>query len=45
VNPLGCPMIAAIYARKCTEQNGVSDDEKSVTRRIEHAKGYALRKG
>ena len=38
-------MIAAIYARKSTEQTGVSDEEKSVARQIEHAKAYALRKG
>ena len=38
-------MIAAIYARKSTEQNGVSDEEKSVTRQIDHAKAYAARKG
>ena len=38
-------MIAAIYARKSTEQNGVSDEEKSVTRQIEHAKAYATKKG
>ena len=38
-------MIAAIYARKSTEQTGVGDEEKSVTRQIEHAKGYAARKG
>lgn len=38
-------MIAAIYARKSTEQTGVSDEEKSVTRQIEHAKAYALKKG
>jgi site-specific DNA recombinase len=38
-------MIAAIYARKSTEQNGVGDEEKSVTRQIEHAKAYATRKG
>ena len=37
-------MIAAIYARKSTEQNGVSDEEKSVTRQIEHAKAYASKK-
>ena len=30
-------MIAAIYARKSTDQNGVGDEEKSVTRQIEHA--------
>src|SRR5512136_447267 len=38
-------MIAAIYARKSTEQNGVNDEEKSVTRQIEHAKAYAAKKG
>src|SRR4029450_11404672 len=38
-------MIAAIYARKSTEQNGVGDEEKSVTRQIEHAKAYATKKG
>src|SRR5262245_20311414 len=38
-------MIAAIYARKSTEQNGVGDEEKSVTRQIEHAKAYAAKKG
>src|SRR3989454_2482427 len=41
----GGVMIAAIYARKSTEQNGVGDEEKSVTRQIEHAKAYAARKG
>ena len=38
-------MIAAIYARKSTEQNGVADEEKSVARQIEHAKLYAVKKG
>ena len=38
-------MFAAIYARKSTEQSGVHDEEKSVTRQIEHAKAYAARKG
>ena len=38
-------MIAAIYARKSTEQNGVGDDEKSVTRQIDHARLYAAKKG
>ena len=36
---------AAIYARKSTEQSGVNDEEKSVTRQIEHARVYAARKG
>jgi DNA invertase Pin-like site-specific DNA recombinase len=38
-------MIAAIYARKSTEQNGVGDEAKSVARQIEHGKAYAARKG
>jgi DNA invertase Pin-like site-specific DNA recombinase len=38
-------MIAAIYARKSTEQTGVNDEEKSVSRQIEHATAYATRKG
>lgn len=38
-------MIAAIYARKSTEQNGVADEQKSVARQIEHARQYATRKG
>ena len=38
-------MIAAIYARKSTEQVGVGDEEKSVTRQIEHARSYADQKG
>ena len=28
-------MIAAIYARKSTDQSGVADDQKSVTRQVE----------
>ena len=38
-------MIAAVYCRKSTEQSGVSDDQKSVARQIEHARAYAIRKG
>jgi DNA invertase Pin-like site-specific DNA recombinase len=38
-------MTAAIYARKSTEQNGISDEEKFVTRQIDHAREYATRKG
>src|SRR5262249_19343199 len=38
-------MIAAIYARKSTEQGGVPDDAKSVARQIEHARLYAARNG
>jgi site-specific DNA recombinase len=37
-------MIAAIYARKSQEQPGVADDAKSVTRQVEHATAYAIRK-
>ena len=38
-------MIAAIYARKSTEQSGVPDEQRSVARQIEHAAAYARRKG
>ncbi len=38
-------MITAIYARKSTEPTGVIEEEKSVTRQIDHAKVYAERKG
>ena len=34
-------MIAAIYARKSTEQNGLADEAKSVARQIENARAYA----
>jgi hypothetical protein len=37
-------MIAAIYARKSTDQAGVADDAKSVTRQVETATAYAVRK-
>ena len=38
-------MIAAVYARKSTEQNAVADEQKSVARQIDHARQYATRKG
>ena len=38
-------MIAAVYVRKSTEQSGIADEQKSVTRQIEHARQYAIRKG
>jgi hypothetical protein len=38
-------MIAAICARKRTEQAGVADHAKSVTRQVESATAYARRKG
>jgi DNA invertase Pin-like site-specific DNA recombinase len=37
-------MIAAIYARKSTDQN-IADEEKSVSRQVERARAYAERKG
>ena len=38
-------MIAAIYARKSTDQSDRGEDEKSVTPQTEHARAYAARKG
>ena len=38
-------MIAAIYARKSTEQAGVADDAKSVARQIENGRAFAAEKG
>src|SRR5215469_16080206 len=38
-------MIAAIYARKSTEQAGVADESRSVRRQIDHARAYAVRNG
>lgn len=38
-------MIAAIYARKSTEQAMMASDQKSVARQIEHARSYAGRNG
>jgi DNA invertase Pin-like site-specific DNA recombinase len=38
-------MIAAIYARKSTDQNGMNEEQKSVARQIEHARDYARKKG
>ena len=38
-------MIAAVYARKSTEQTGVADEQKSVARQVDHARAYATRKG
>ena len=38
-------MIAAIYARKSTDQSAVADEAKSVRRQIDHARAYATRKG
>jgi site-specific DNA recombinase len=38
-------MIAAIYARKSTEQSGVPEAEKSVARQVERARAYAANNG
>jgi len=38
-------MIAAIYARKSTEQDGADADAKSVARQLENARAFALAKG
>jgi site-specific DNA recombinase len=38
-------MIAAIYARKSSDQTGVADEQKSVTRQIDHARAFAASKG
>lgn len=38
-------MTAAIYARKSTDQSGVGEDAKSVTRQIDHARSFAEEKG
>jgi len=38
-------MIAAIYARKSTDQSDVADEQKSVARQIDHARQYAKKKG
>jgi len=37
--------VAAILARKSTEQVGVTDEQRSVTRQVEHARAYALARG
>jgi DNA invertase Pin-like site-specific DNA recombinase len=38
-------MIAAVYARKSTDQTGIADEQKSVSRQVEHARAYSIRKG
>ena len=38
-------MTVAIYARKSTDQTGMADEQKSVTRQIDHAREYASKKG
>ena len=39
------PVIAAIYARRSTDQTGIADEQKSVARQVDHARGYAATKG
>ena len=38
-------MIAAIYARKSTDQSGMADEAKSIARQLENARAFAVRKG
>src|SRR5580765_6573755 len=38
-------MTAALYARKSTDQSGISDEQRSVARQVEHARAYATKKG
>ena len=38
-------MIAAVYARKSTEQTGVADEQKSIARQVEPARSYTRSKG
>jgi len=38
-------MIAAIYARKSTAQEGAGATSESVDRQLDHARAYAARKG
>jgi DNA invertase Pin-like site-specific DNA recombinase len=38
-------VFAAIYGRKSTDQAGVSEEQRSVTRQIERAREYAARHG
>jgi site-specific DNA recombinase len=45
VPPRPLERTAAIYARKSTNQSGVSDEQRSVARQVEHARAYAQRKG
>ena len=38
-------MIAAVYARKSTDQSAITADQTSVARQVEHARAYAQQKG
>lgn len=37
--------VAAIYARKSTDQTGVTDEQRSVARQVEHARTFAAERG
>src|SRR5712664_669685 len=39
------PLFTAIYGRRSTDQVGVSEEQRSVTRQIEHARQYAAQHG
>jgi site-specific DNA recombinase len=43
--PYASPVVAAVYARKSTEQHGADADAKSVARQMENARAFALAKG
>src|SRR5712692_3516714 len=45
LGPAPGPLLAAIYVRKSTDQVGVSEEQRSVTRQIEHARQYAAQHG
>ena len=38
-------MLAGIYARKSTAQNGIADEARSVARQVAGSRAYALKKG
>src|SRR5215475_4980682 len=38
-------IIAAVYCRKSSEQTGVAEEQKSVSRQLEHARAYAAKRG
>lgn len=37
--------VIAVYASKSTDQLGLTNEQKSVARQVEHARAYAARKG
>ena len=45
VKPQSSNVIAAVYARKSADQLALSDEPKSVTRRVAHVRACAARKG